>query len=45
MFSGEYDHECLDMLKALAAMASDTISAVLLFGSIIAVWFIGCAVA
>ena len=45
MFSGEYDHECLDMLKALATMASDAIGAVLLFGGIVGVWFIGCGLA
>lgn len=44
MFSGKYDKECLEMLKALGEWVEAIAGAALLFASIIGIWFIGCAV-
>lgn len=43
MFSGKYDKDCTEKLRAVAEIVGDAIGAALLFAGIIGVWFIGCA--
>lgn len=44
LFSGKYDHDCMEKIHVVGEWVESAIGAVLLFAGIIGIWFIGCAV-
>lgn len=44
MFSGKYDKDCAEKLRAVWEWVESAIGTALLFAGIVGIWFIGCAV-